>query len=119
MMKYILISALLLPIVANAEQYICSYPNYTNGEPVILKIKINGSIATVGNKYPVEYKVLENNNLGVVLVYSFSAKGTESPKQHDIGLFGLAIDKTKMKMIRGNITHGDKNNSLRTGTCTK
>lgn len=118
-MRFILISILLLPSIAMAEQYICSYPNYTNGDPVILKIKINGTTATIDGKFPMDYKVLENNKYGVVLAYSFSSEGTESPKQNDVGLFGLAIDKVKMKMVRGNITHGDMANSLRSGSCTK
>ncbi len=118
-MRFILILILLLPSITMAEQYICSYPNYTNGDPVILKIKINGTTATIDGKFPEEYKVLENNKYGVVLARSFSSEGTESPKQNDVGLFGLVIDKVKMKMVRGNITYGDISNSLRSGTCTQ
>ncbi|WP_444932600.1 hypothetical protein [Microbulbifer sp. JTAC008] len=118
-MKNIVFTLLLLSSVVSAEEYICSYPNYTNGDPVILKISINGDRAKVGGKYSSNYRVLENNDIGLVLTRSFSTEGTESPKQHDIGLFALVIDKAKMKMIRGSVTYPDTENSLRTGTCSK
>lgn len=118
-MRNLLFLIFLLPASVLADQYICSYPNYTNGEPVILKISVKGEAATVSSGFSTEYRVLENNDIGLVLSKSFSTVGLASPKQHDIGLFAIVIDKSKMKMIRGNITYPDTEGSLRTGTCTK
>lgn len=119
-MRLLLLSLAIFSGFADADDYICSYPNYVNGEPVILKISIQEAKAIVkGSLQTSEYAVLENNELGVVLATSFSTEGLESPKQNDIGLMAIVIDKNKMKMIRGNITYPDTENSLKTGTCTK
>ncbi|MBN1957887.1 MAG: hypothetical protein JW773_06780 [Desulfuromonadales bacterium] len=119
-MKFIIFALLLIPALANAETYICSYPNYADGEPVIIKLEINGETATdISDQFKTQYKVLKNNEFGVVLVHSFSSEGINSSQQNSVGLFGLVIDKIKMKMIRGNIIYGENSNSLKLGTCTK
>lgn len=103
-----------------AEEYICSYPNYSNGEPVILKININKDYASVQSSLmTANYKVLENNNYGVVLADSISGNGINSPKQNDIGLTSIVIDKEKMKMVRGFVYYGEKDGGQKYGTCTK
>jgi len=99
-----------------AETIICSYPNYTDGAPVILKIQIEGSTAKVGDDV---YSVLQNNNLGAVLVKSFSGENPTFKNQIDVGLFGILINKTELTMMRGNILLGDKYNTLKEGGCTK
>ena len=119
-MKKIVLLILVIPSITFGNDYICSYPNYTNGDPVILKIKISGENAYIrSGQLKSDYKVLENNKYGVVMVRSFSSEALFYPKQNDVGLFGLVIDKEKMKMIRGNISYGDTENSLRTGTCSR
>ena len=119
-MRFLFFAVLLLPSLTCAETYICSFPGYISGEPVILKLEIDGGMATDTNaKDTTQYKVLENNKYGVVLVRSFSEEGFYSPKENEVGLFGVVIDKVKMKMLRGNIIYGDMANSLKTGTCAK
>lgn len=118
-MKKLLLLIFLIPSFASAEQFTCSYPNYTNGDTVILEIDIKGKSATVGSKFPMEYKVIENNKYGVILVYSFATENNEFPGDNDIGMFGIVIDKLQMKMVRGNIVYGDKSNNLKVGTCIK
>lgn len=119
-MKSIIFIMLTIPCMAFAEQYTCTYQNYTNGEPVILKISITENKATVTSKsLTAAYDILENNKYGIVLSKSFSDTGSESPKQNDVGLSALAIDKKNMKMIRGSITIGDNYNTAKRGTCIK
>ena len=118
-MKNLLLLIILFSSSVSAEDFICSYPNYTTGDPVILKISVRGEVATVSSKYSSEYRVLENNDIGLVLSSSFSTEGLELPKQHDIGLLAIVIDKAKMEMIRGNVTYPGTESNLRTGTCSK
>jgi hypothetical protein len=111
---------LMIPCVAFAEQYTCTYPSYTNGEPVILKISITDNKSIVESaSFSETYNILENNKYGIVLSKSFSGVGSESPKQNDIGLSAIVIDKANMKMTRGNIAIGDNFNSLKPGACIK
>ena len=111
---------LMIPCVAFAEQYVCTYPNYTNGEPVIIKISITNNNSIVESaSFSEAYSILENNKYGIVLSKSFSDVGSESPKQNDVGLSAIVIDKENMKMIRGNIAIGDNFNSPKPGSCVK
>jgi hypothetical protein len=117
-MKKFLLSFACLPSLALAENYICSYPGYLSGEPVIIQIAVEGDVARVG-RHELEYRVLENNETGLVLVHSFSYQSERPSDKNDIGLYGLVIDKSKMTMIRGNIIYPDTRNSLKTGACIK
>ena len=117
-----LLSVFWLTSVANADSYICSYLGYfDDGDLVILTIDIDGEIATVSSggpySFPEEYRVLENNEIGIVLVRSGATEGYESPAKHDIYLYTLFIDKTNMKMARGHLAFGDDFSSYREGSC--
>jgi len=116
-LRLITLFSLLLCNSALAEQYVCSYPSYSDNEPLIVNVTVNGDVATVGSRFPTEYRVLENNDKGLVLINSFSDVGDNSPKQNDIGLYGFIIDKQKMKMVRGMIAYGEDRSNLRNGSC--
>ena len=119
-----LITALLLTFSGStlADNYQCTYPGYGDGKPVVINIEIMGAKATVaGGTIVSHYQVLENNDLGVVMVYAISQTGLSSPGQHDIGLFGIAIDKTKMKLIRATVIHNSAPGAIssKSGPCTR
>ena len=115
-MKIALFVMLLLsPLMAHAEQYICTYTGFFSNEPVILKIRIEGSKAY---DEQTDYMVLQNTATGIVLVRSF-ANYSHDRKRDEVGLFGLVIDKTTLKMTRGNIILGDSDGAVRHGRCVK
>lgn len=114
-MKVMIFVALLFAAIPGyAEQYTCSYLGYLSNEPVVVKINIEGSKAHDGTS---EYGVLQNNDVGIVLVRSFA--NLNSNREKEIGLFGFVIEKPSLKMTRGNIIRGESQNAIRHGTCVK
>jgi hypothetical protein len=106
---------LLSSLAAHSEQYICTYTGFVTNEPVILKIQIDGNRAHDERE---EYAVLQNTETGIVLVRSF-ASYSQDRKRDEVGLFGIVINKSTLKMTRGNIIQGDSDGAVRHGRCVK
>ena len=106
-----------IPLNVAAEEYTCSYPNYTDGKPVIIHISVEGKTAIVENFRKTEYLVLESNEYGIVLVDPVASVGVNSPEQNDIGLFAILIDKKTMNMTHGSISITENEDSSRSGVC--
>lgn len=111
------VGALLLlgSSIACAESFVCSYPGYIGAKPVIVKVEITGAKATVGGH---EYAVVENTDIGIVLVRAFALRSTDRNRD-EVGLFGIAINKSSLAMTRGNIMEGDGTESIRHGRCVR
>jgi|SRR5687768_4042451 hypothetical protein len=104
---------LLFPSMVAAEQYTCTYEGYLTKQPVILKVRIEGTNAYVGDD---EYQVLENTKIGLVLVRSFAFRSRDRERD-EVGLFGFTINKSTLHMTRGNIIQSDGDGAVRHGRC--
>lgn len=109
MKRTALLVLMLVPLSAHAEQYTCTYLGYLKNEPVIVKYRIDGNKAYDKTS---EYRVVQNTEVGVVLVKSFAYPNS-------VGLFGVVIEKASLKLTRGNIFLGESDNSIRHGKCVK
>ena len=112
MKHYIFLWLLLSSSISLAKglSYICSYPGYITGKPVILKIKVGSKKAMVGGE---AYTTLSNTSHGLVLAKSFAYD------KNNIGMFGIAIDKKKLFFTRGNILSGENSSRNVDGKCIK
>lgn len=110
----VMLAFVFMSASAFAESYTCSYPAYSGKSLVIIKVNIEGSKATIDKE---QYTVLQNTNLGVVLVRSF-AEYNKYTKADDLGLFGITINKKTMNFTRGNIIDSESHNSV-AGSCVK
>lgn len=97
-----------------SQDYIISYPSYTSGSPVIIKVKVDGDQAIVNNT---NYQVLQNNETGIVLARSFAQESTkQQPHRGALGLFCIVLDKKNKTVTRGNILSGEAESSIAIGT---
>lgn len=119
-MKHLIILLILfLSTSVNADQFICSYPKIGKGDPVITKIDVNeGSDTVMIDSKITEYRVLENNEFGLIVVKSFSNEGL-TPEKSDIVIHVIIIDKQGMKITVSGVVSGIKLNYTRTGTCIR
>lgn len=117
-MKIVLYSTLLLSsTLVCAEQFTCMYPGFGNGELVTLKLDISGNQAISKHSYgDYKYEVLQNTKVGIVLARSFS-NYNKYDNRDEVGLFGIAIHRPSLKMIRGNIIFGSTDGAIRQGQC--
>jgi hypothetical protein len=78
-----------------------------------MKITVEATKAYVGDD---EYLVLQNTNVGLVLVRSFAFQ-SEDRGRDEVGLFGFIINKSTLHMTRGNIIQDDGSGAVRHGRC--
>jgi hypothetical protein len=105
-----LLPLLLLALPAHAEELVCSFtsPDFI-GKPVqvLKKISITGETALITNvgRYnsSTEFKVVTNNERVVVMLMGADEEGILSPKQPDAEGRIIAIDRSDMRMVYGDV----------------
>ncbi len=117
---------LLMSFSASAfsETYFCSFisENVYSGEKQLRlwEIRVNGKEAHIGDGID-EFKVLENNEYGIVIVETHSAEAFNRPR-NAVGLRAVIIDKKTLDfnlgdLIMSNRTPIDKR--VKTGNCKR
>lgn len=117
MFRFVFASGLLLcGFSAHSESFVCTYPSYVNPDkPVLIEMEIEGARAIV-NDY--EYTVLQNTDIGIVLVRSF-AEINSYFKLNDLGLFGMVLNKVTLELTRGSVLDSDKKTAPVSGSCLR